>query len=324
MKNNSALIVFVFTFLSLLITSDKVMAVCVGGGTCINYNWCQTTYPNSVFDEKDETTGEIKCKCKSGKYEWNEQHTACEIPQEEIVIGQPSFLIPPTVEDRCEDINRDFISLRPAKVRIGQSYNGYVKTRNRLGCGPGLPIPERQDDIACQRHYGLNSAWSGKSNSENGPICDCMDGYQFDDIQNTCIAKPITPEELPETSPTLTDDQICEEKYESAKSIVAPDGTRSCECRHGYIWNSDKTTCIYTSIASTAKPISRIENPVTSKSVTLASNPTVIVPVPTTSIITTSTVSEIITATPAISSTTQGELPPKVGFWARVWSWFRF
>ena len=329
MKNIIISVVVFVSIFSLYLPYRIAGAVILGcGGSNTNLSepcaeqYCRLKFPYSVLDSLS-SDGQATCKCRDD-YQWNDSKTVCEKIKEEVVIGQPSFLIPPTTEARCNDLNESFVVIMPAKIRIGQSYNGYIKARKTIGCGSNFPIPERQDDKNCQQHYGLNSGWSGKSNSEDGPICDCVEGYRFDDIKNTCIAEPITPEELPEKPPTLTDDQLCEEKYESAKSVVAPDGTKSCECRHGYVWNSDKTTCIYTSIASTAKPISRIENPVAPESVTIVSSPTVIVPAPITSTKVTSTTTEATTTSSSVSSTTQKEAPVRQGFWARVWKWFSF
>ena len=310
MKNTPALFLCI-CILCFLPTPHKADAAIVCDGGCgasqeytdqLNRAWCSTTYQNSIFSRMNGN--ERICECRVN-YEWNNERTVCEIPQKS---KTPSIIIPPTPQTRCAELEESFIG-------DNRSYNSYIRSRLSNNCAGEIPV--RAEDQTCQNIYGNNSAWSGRQNENDGPICDCMTGYLFDDIKNTCVAEPVTPIEPPETPPTLTDDQICEEKYESAKSIVAPDGTKSCECRHGYVWNSDKTTCIYTPLSSTTKRVSRIENPITPESVNA-------IPVFTKSAVATSTALEVTIASSSISSTTQKEAPVRQGFWARVIKWFGF
>jgi hypothetical protein len=94
------------------------------------------------------------------------------------------------------------------------------------------PITESNDQV-CQNQYGASSDYTGKSNSQGGPICGCESGYQWNSNQTACVR-------------AKTGYQVCGDTYpnETWDGTYGSDGTYNCVCDSGFVMNSTKTGCV--------------------------------------------------------------------------------
>lgn len=67
---------------------------------------------------------------------------------------------------------------------------GYEWNDSRTNCvvhSNPAPIPTKTNDQICQDNYGVNSVWYGTKNENGGLICDCKNGYQWNEGQTRCV-----------------------------------------------------------------------------------------------------------------------------------------
>lgn len=55
----------------------------------------------------------------------------------------------------------------------------------------------KSNDQLCQDSYGLNSFWSGNTSSDGNIICNCKNGYSWNEQKTSCVITP-TKTEAPE------------------------------------------------------------------------------------------------------------------------------
>ena len=111
--------------------------------------------------------------------------------------------------------------------------------------------------ISCQLFY-LNSCIS----SDNGCKNKYGSNYQYNVATNMC-------------DPIKTNNQICSSKYGSNvgfKNIDTTDNSIVCDCKNGYEWNSDRTSC--DSIPPTITPVPPVKEISTNIITTKESAPT--------------------------------------------------
>lgn len=84
------------------------------------------------------------------------------------------------------------------------------------------------NDQLCSEEYGQNWKWGGTKNDTGGLICGCKDGYTQKNGQ--CVSH----------------DQACNISFPNTifTKIDDVDGTRTCDCKTGYTWNDQRTSCI--------------------------------------------------------------------------------
>ncbi len=163
---------------------------------------CTAAYPNAVWDGS-------KCTCM-GNYLWNPAETAC--------ITQESY---------CSQ-----------KYKNSQ----YERTTNTCGCMTGYEWNEQRTACltrtenftqSCQKSFGSSSYYTGKLNSQGGPVCDCRNGSSWNTSGTMCISD--------------TDyDMVCKTKYGSNTYYTGEKNTTGevlCDCRSGYYWNDARTAC---------------------------------------------------------------------------------
>ncbi|MDP3697138.1 MAG: hypothetical protein Q8R55_03850 [Candidatus Taylorbacteria bacterium] len=82
--------------------------------------------------------------------------------------------------------------------------------------------PTRTNDQICSDEFGQNWKWTG------GSTCGCKDGYT--QKNGECV----------------TYDQSCNISYPNTifQKIDATDGARICDCKTGYVWNEQRTSCV--------------------------------------------------------------------------------
>ena len=70
--------------------------------------------------------------------------------------------------------------------------NGYTwKAQGQgKGCTAVSVAPVKTNDQQCQDSYGINSVWSGTSNSDGTLVCDCKNNYEWNQSQTQCISIP--------------------------------------------------------------------------------------------------------------------------------------
>jgi hypothetical protein len=96
----------------------------------------------------------------------------------------------------------------------------------------------------------LNSSESPTDSTK----CTCNTGYQTNSAKDACVKIP---------TPTKTNDQLCQDSFGlnvSYNGTENSDGTVNCNCKPGYQWNNDRTSCVLTPIIPTSPVIQINQN----------------------------------------------------------------
>jgi len=130
----------------------------------------------------------------------------------------------------------------------GYMYHGRYKT---LG-GGYLEYRCLTIDEVCKEDYGQNSYYT-RTDDDGTYYCSCEDGYEWNDERTTCIEKIIEQTSLcPEGyvfwgDKCITYDDSCIVYYGIYSHWTGEfnkDGNYICDCKDGYQWNGDRTTCV--------------------------------------------------------------------------------
>lgn len=156
-----------------------------------------------------------------------------------------------------------------------------------------LPLPEKETapiettspasktpNQICKEDYGTHSYSTGGKNASGGPICDCDDGYVWNDSRTACVVIPVKSGlevcqernglhatydsasnscgcaegydlgSVSEKCVTITAarDENCAQSYPGTSFLKydAESGKNICDCKSGYDWNDDRTACYTT------------------------------------------------------------------------------
>ncbi len=132
--------------------------------------------------------------------------------------------------------------------------------------------PQQTNEQRCQSEFGLNSTWSGEMDKQDSPTCVCQTGYSWDATGKACATEASLKQECRDNFglgsysdidngkavcncssgyqwnstmtacvaiPTLTNDQICDQKFNNSYSTPNSDGSNSCSCKSGYYWDNN-------------------------------------------------------------------------------------
>lgn len=97
-------------------------------------------------------------------------------------------------------------------------------------------VPSKTNDQQCQDSFGSNSSFTGQKKTDGGLICGCESGYDWNNNQTSCIAKPVK-----------TGYQICRDTYGNATwdgTSYTSSGGPNCSCDTGYTISSDSKSCV--------------------------------------------------------------------------------
>jgi hypothetical protein len=87
------------------------------------------------------------------------------------------------------------------------------------------------DGQVCQDQYGTNSVWSGTTNAQGGPVCNCASGYTWNANNTGCVAE--------------NGYQVCSSEYpnETWGGTYTSTGTYQCVCDTGYSYDAATQSC---------------------------------------------------------------------------------
>ena len=124
-------------------------------------------------------------------------------------------------------VEEDFLNSVPAKyepIAVSSSTDNSPSPSTAT-------TPQETNDQICQSSFGTYSEWSGKTNSNSQPTCDCQTGYSWDGSGNACTTQ-------------ISLQQSCQDQYGSGSYSYPQNGKAVCGCSSGYTWNSGQTACV--------------------------------------------------------------------------------
>lgn len=188
---------------------------------------CQDKYGlNNVWNGTKNNQGGLNCGCKEG-YQWNEQGTSCVLDYNKI----------------CSD-----------KFGSGFIWYGTINS----GGGPDCSSKEENNQI-CGKDFGVNSVWSGKLNDKGGLVCDCNNGYQWNDTKTSCVIKTVQIKNVINKSDCnngysknaenkcVENNQLCKNDFGENSKWGGKMNNKNgpvCDCNIGYYWNKEGTECL--------------------------------------------------------------------------------
>lgn len=97
-----------------------------------------------------------------------------------------------------------------------------------------IPVADRAKtpNQICKENYGSHSYSTGAKNADGGPVCDCNDGYQWNDSQTSCVAVPKVKTGL----------EICQER--NGSNATYDSASNSCGCATGYSLGATSQQCV--------------------------------------------------------------------------------
>lgn len=145
--------------------------------------------------------------------------------------------------DARDSANRYINSLYTQRSIVVKSYQQVVIDK----CTNYKPAPAKTNDQFCKEGIKsklgntiYNLVWTGKTNSEGGPICGCPNDLAFNKSYQ-CVSKA----------------QACNDNFGS-NSTWSGNDTEVCSCVQGFEWNTEHTACIVTPIKTIA-PVVQIK-----------------------------------------------------------------
>lgn len=141
------------------------------------------------------------------------------------------------------------------------------------------PVAKTPNQI-CKEDYGSHSYSTGGKNASGGPVCDCDDGYDWNDSRTACVVVPVKSGleicqerngshatydsasnscgcaegynlgSVSEQCVTIAAarDEGCAQSYPGTSFLKydTESGKNICDCKSGYDWNDDRTACYTT------------------------------------------------------------------------------
>ena len=112
-----------------------------------------------------------------------------------------------------------------SQSRSNQSFQNQISCPSGTGLRNGACV---SNDQICIDSLGPNRKWDGTKNDAGGLSCGCKDGYAVKNGE--CVSY----------------DQSCNITYPNTifTKIDDANGKRTCDCKTGYVWNEQGTSCV--------------------------------------------------------------------------------
>jgi len=100
-------------------------------------------------------------------------------------------------------------------------------------------VVQKTPDEICKQDFGQYSYYTNQKNIFGDYICSCINDYQWNTDNTTCVKKI---EEI-----SKTPDEICKQDFGQYSYYINQKnekGNYICSCINDYQWNTDNTTCV--------------------------------------------------------------------------------
>lgn len=138
---------------------------------------CKGKYgSNSYYTKQNNSNGEYICGCKNG-YKWNDNKSECIIVSSIICDLNAVYMRGPLNNNTSPPCTCP---------------NGYIWENRESRCILNSTLnTEVNKDQQCKNFYGIYSYWTGQFNDKGQFICDCKNGYKWNDNQTNCVENVI-------------------------------------------------------------------------------------------------------------------------------------
>lgn len=125
--------------------------------------------------------------------------------------------------------NTDAVNTTPpaGSPTTGTALQGFIVN----GSDTTAPKTKTPSQI-CKTNYGSQSYATGDKNDDGTPVCDCNDGYQWNDAKTACVAVPAVQTPL----------QICQSR--NGYNATYDSASNSCGCPSGYSVSATTNQCV--------------------------------------------------------------------------------